>query len=339
MPGDNFTTVGGRTVAIQFVHAALDLARAGGYDAREALEIAAIPAELVSADAARVTEAQAARLVQALWDISDDELVGAGPKPVPRGTFRMMTLGLIHSPTLGDALRRLAEFVGIGMGFEVGLVEIEGGARLVLGGRAHPHLSQPVAAIFLAVVHRFAGWLIGEHIELSSIRLPGPGPAESAEYQSVYGVAPEFGAETAALTFDERYLRSAVVQSEDTLRELIRESPSALLFRQHYRSSAASRVRRILEHSSTPGAVSLQTAAKLLTVSTPHLRRLLHDEGTSFRRLKEDVLRDEAVASLVGGRETVDALSERLGFSEPSAFRRAFRRWTGSPPSSYRGGQ
>ncbi|NLG56435.1 MAG: helix-turn-helix domain-containing protein, partial [Rhodococcus sp.] len=49
----------------------------------------------------------------------------------------------------------------------------------------------------------------------------------------------------------------------------------------------------------------------------------------------EEVLRDAAIAGLRRG-ESVDDLSAKLGFSEPSAFRRAFKRWTGKTPGSYR---
>lgn len=45
---------------------------------------------------------------------------------------------------------------------------------------------------------------------------------------------------------------------------------------------------------------------------------------------------DQAVASLVRGGESVEELALRLGFSEASAFHRAFKRWTGSSPGSYR---
>ena len=92
----------------------------------------------------------------------------------------------------------------------------------------------------------------------------------------------------------------------------------------------------MIERKRPDEAVMVEDIAKRLNVSAQHLRRLLREEGTSFREIKEEILRDEAIASLVRGRETVEALSDRLGFSEPSAFRRAFRRWTGSPPGSYR---
>ena len=50
---------------------------------------------------------------------------------------------------------------------------------------------------------------------------------------------------------------------------------------------------------------------------------------------RDETSRDTAINSLVIGKESIDDLL-RLGFSEPSAFRRAFRRWTGMPPGAYR---
>jgi AraC-like DNA-binding protein len=337
--GGSFWLVGGRTVAIQFVRAALDLARGKGHDTARPLEFAGIPKALLGQDAARVTEAQATRLVQALWDVSNDELIGLGRKPVPRGTFRMMSLAVIHSPDLATALRRLVEFVQIGMGFQgVEMVDDGTEARLSFDPGTDQPTSQQIAAIFMAVFHRFAGWLVGQEITLTSVELPGVRPVTPIDYALVYGVAPSFGERTAAITFASRYLNLPPIRDEAALDELLRRSPHALLFRRAYHPTATSRVRRILERSDSPSAVSVDTAATLLSVSDQHLRRLLREEGSSFRQLKEDVLRDEAVAGLVRGQETVDALSRRLGFSEPSAFRRAFRRWTGSPPSSYRAG-
>jgi AraC-like DNA-binding protein len=76
--------------------------------------------------------------------------------------------------------------------------------------------------------------------------------------------------------------------------------------------------------------------AERLQISPQTLRRKLREEDTSLRQIRERMLRDAAIASLTTGAETVAALSQRLGFSEPSAFIRAFRRWTGTSPGTYR---
>ena len=171
---------------------------------------------------------------------------------------------------------------------------------------------------------------------MDSVDLPSAAPPHAAEYPLIYGVAPAFAAPRAAITFDSRYLRAPVVRGEDELFAFIRNAPNGLLFRQDYHPGTSSRVRKAIERRGAAEAVTGDDVANRLHVSAQHLRRLLRDEGTSFRHIKEAILRDEAIAALVGGRETIEELSDRLGFSEPSAFRRAFHRWTGSPPGSYR---
>ncbi|MCZ8381282.1 AraC family transcriptional regulator [Mycobacterium sp. CPCC 205372] len=322
------------TVAIAFVRSALTSAQRYGLDVRDALLSAGIAPELIERDSSRVTPAQATRVVQALWASTDDELLGVGPKPVARGTFRMISLGLIHSPDLRTALRRFAEFASLSMGFVATDVTDDGHTtRLTLDPTGQTLTDQLLIDVLVAVSHRFAGWLIGEQIPLTAVQMPYPCPPHSEDYRLIYGIAPVFDSANAAISFDSTYLDAPVIRGEDELFEFIRNSPADLLFRRDYHPTMASRVRRILERGD---GASAEQVARRLAISPQHLRRLLREDGTSFRQIREDILRDAAITSLVRGTETIDSLSERLGFSEPSAFRRAFRRWTGSSPGSYR---
>ncbi|MCV7422542.1 AraC family transcriptional regulator [Mycobacterium yunnanensis] len=325
-----------RTVAIQLIRAAIAPATDRGLDVDAVLRAAGIPPGLVAEDAARVTEEQAARLIQVLWVVTGDEMVGLGPMVIPRGTFRMVTLGLIHTPDLRTALQRLIEFVGIGIGFDV--TEMAGDAsttKMIVAPGGRTRADQVVGAVGIVVGHRFANWLIGRQIPLTAVELPEPAPAH-ADYPSIFGVTPIFDAPAASIAFDSGHLDAPVVRNEDELIAFLRNLPTALLFRQDYHPATSSRVRRMLERRPVPELVGVEDVARPLNVSGQHLRRLLREEGTTFREIKDVVLRDAAIDALVTGRETTEELSDRLGFSEPSAFRRAFRRWTGSPPGAYR---
>ena len=70
-------------------------------------------------------------------------------------------------------------------------------------------------------------------------------------------------------------------------------------------------------------------------MSPQTLRRHLREEGTSFQELKDHLRRDLAIYQL-GSDLPIQRIAERLGFSEPSAFHRAFKKWTGLTPGAYR---
>lgn len=92
------------------------------------------------------------------------------------------------------------------------------------------------------------------------------------------------------------------------------------------------RVRDIVRSSSLPTLTGADVAQRLF-MSQSQLRRLLAAEGTSFRRLRDEHRMALAIEALRIG-EPLEVLSSNLGFSDGRAFRRAFRRWTGSTPGA-----
>ncbi len=78
------------------------------------------------------------------------------------------------------------------------------------------------------------------------------------------------------------------------------------------------------------------TLARTLGVSARSLQRRLKSEGTSHRMLLARARARAAQSLLVSSELTIDAVAKRVGFSERRAFERAFRRWTGRTPASFR---
>jgi len=81
---------------------------------------------------------------------------------------------------------------------------------------------------------------------------------------------------------------------------------------------------------------SLERIAGDLRVSVRTLRRRLTSAGASFQDLLEETRRSRAIQYLVETDESVEQIAERLGYSDPANFRRAFRRWTGVAPGAFR---
>jgi AraC-like DNA-binding protein len=147
-----------------------------------------------------------------------------------------------------------------------------------------------------------------------------------------------FQAPRTALVFDRGVLDRPMLQDEAGLRAFLRRAPGDVLARLDYGSTAAAQVRRLLGQSLPDHLLHPHEVAARLAVSTQTLRRRLAAEGTSFQQLRDQMRRDVAIAALAAGIVSIEDLSGQLGFSEPSAFHRAFRRWTGSAPRSYQPG-
>ncbi|CCH34034.1 AraC family transcriptional regulator [Actinosynnema sp. NPDC047251] len=324
-----------RTIAIHYVTAALRGAVRHGHDVSALLATAGIPEALPADDRARVTPAQYSKLIQALWDALDDEFMGFGPQRSKRGTFPTMCLLAVHCASLEGALQRgLAFYALFDVRPSMRLAERDGVARFALAAEGVDDPDRFLVESLLVLWHRFSSWLIGRRIPLRGVELAYPEPPHAAEYHLIFGCPLRFGAPETVLTFDTRFLRMPVVQDEAALRRFLRNSPAELLSRRDYGADASSQVRRMLGG----GVAGLANVAARLGVSAPTLRRKLAAEGTSFREVREQLLRDQAVASLVRGGESVEELALRLGFSEASAFHRAFKRWTGNSPGAYRTG-
>ncbi|GAA4544286.1 AraC family transcriptional regulator [Amycolatopsis samaneae] len=331
----------GHTVAIHFVRSAVRAVEKQGLDVRPALAKAGIARSLIDYDRARITVEQASAMVRGLWRLTGDEMFGLSPCPMPLGTFRMMALGMIHQPDLGAVLDRCCEFSRIVPGMPDLRTRLGPGTCRIEADVESYRWETIIIDTILFMLHRFAGWLANTRVRLRLVELPQPEPSYLQDYDLVYGAPVRFAAGGAAITIDREVLPAPVVRDEDDLLRFLGAAPADILARREYDSSVVDQVRRILSfglRGHAPSAVTSREVAARLSLSLQHVRRLLREEGTSISRIREEVLRDAAIASLVRGEEPIAVLSERLGFSEPSAFRRAFRRWTGSPPGSYRPG-
>jgi AraC-like DNA-binding protein len=83
---------------------------------------------------------------------------------------------------------------------------------------------------------------------------------------------------------------------------------------------------------------SLDRVASTLGVSARTLQRQLREEGTSFAGVLTELRREMAPALLRDGRLAVSEVAFLLGYEDPSAFQRAFRRWFGRSPRAFRSG-
>ncbi|MET0388769.1 MAG: AraC family transcriptional regulator ligand-binding domain-containing protein [Polyangiales bacterium] len=171
----------------------------------------------------------------------------------------------------------------------------------------------------------------------AALRRPHPGAALARAYRAFFGCPVSFGARRAQLVYPEAPLLAARPTSDVRLALLLRRQADARIAAQPLASDLSSQVRELLRQQLDAGDPSPAAIAKNLRLSGRTLRRRLEASGKSFRSLLDEVRREEALRVIESGHLSVSEAARRVGFDDPSAFSRAFRRWTGHPPTSARG--
>ena len=188
------------------------------------------------------------------------------------------------------------------------------------------------------LIHGLACWLVGRRIPILRAQFSYPEPAYGAEYRLMYCNELAFDQPFTAVIFDAHYLTLPVVQNEHTLKEFLRTAPENILVKYKNGSSLSARIRRRLRQTLPGDVPDFDTLAAELNMTAATLRRRLREEGASYQEIKDQLRRDLAISYLSHSRRSVVDIALELGFSERSAFHRAFRKWTGASPGEFRRG-
>ena len=334
-------------VPIKFTRALLAQARAHNRDVQAILRAAAFPFDPLRQDAqtAFVSREQYSRLCMQLFRELGDESGGVMPDvQTPLGTTRLIALSMINSPTLAAAMRRGIDFNAccrVRQGADVvnGLVTDKGRkeATLTYFSDADPSEVQHSVLCNLAMWVRFCGWLIGQHIDVTSAGSAGPQPDFMDGIRHFFPCPVEYNQSVNFVTFSARHLDAELVRDEPQLHEFLKLAPYYLVIEPLASTlSITHRIRQILGDDFRQEMPSFEELTDLLNMSARTLRRRLEREGTSYQRIKDNARRDVAISMLSCEGMTVSEVAEQVGFSDPSAFHRSFKKWTGQSPGSYR---
>ncbi len=271
----------------------------------------------------------------------EDEYLGLAEKPQPLGSFAMMARSAISARTLGRSLKRCAKFWNLFDNAYVHRVNIDQtGCEYSLHRKVNfePMNIYLVSAI-LSSVHRFHCWIGGQFIALEQVLLDHKRPEIYKEYDPLYYGAPTlFDNEYAAIRFSERYVDSPITQTPETLDEYLKGNNLSLLYQPKNYRVISDQVRQWLERNIKQGnyRATLREASEHFQLSQQVMHRRLMAENLSFKEIKMQTRRDIAIKLLFEGEHKVEDIAIMVGFSEPSAFIRAFKSWTGKTPRNYR---
>jgi AraC-like DNA-binding protein len=188
-----------------------------------------------------------------------------------------------------------------------------------------------------AAFHVSAGrW---QHPTVSELEawFPHAQPADLSEYRAIYGDARlVFGAAFCGFVFDAARLDTPLPSNEPALHGVLRQHADRLLAELAPSTGLLSEVRAHVLSTLRGRPASATETAEKLGMTRRTLTRRLRVEGTSFTEVLDQARHRTAVHYLESTDHSVEDIAFLVGFSEPSPFVRAFRRWTGMAPMAYR---
>jgi AraC-like DNA-binding protein len=191
-----------------------------------------------------------------------------------------------------------------------------------------------------ASIHKFGRTLLGERAVFGRLCLQHAEPSYVAEYAKYFGIEIRFGQPQQALVFERSLLdlplegafpalhRQAEYRVQRQLTSLPKNDPSG--------GGIVNRLERTFSARPELLGQGIERMAEVLNLHPRTLQRRLQEEGLGYTELQARARFHKAADLLQGGESSIETISERLGFSDRRSFTRAFTRWAGISPSSFR---
>jgi AraC-like DNA-binding protein len=255
--------------------------------------------------------------------------------------FDILGYALINSPTLGDAINRLVRYHSIWTGGAVFNL-------IATGSRAHLAYEyvelqgeecRQDCEMTLAIVVTFGRQVTGIDWTPREVSFRHSKPEDVSEHQRIFRAPVHFDCLANEVILDRSLLDVPLVKADPTLCAVLGRHAESLLAQFPRQESFINRVRPILCEALNDGDPRLEEISQKMGVSIRTFQRKLREEGTCYQDLLDDTRYHLSKRYLQEPEIGICEVAYLIGFSEPSAFYRAFRRWAGITPKEFRRSQ
>lgn len=189
----------------------------------------------------------------------------------------------------------------------------------------------------LAIVALIGRTHAGPRFVLRDVSFAHPRPASgSAEHERVFGRTPRFSSGAHELVFDRALLAEPFVQHDPELHAHLGRHLDELIAALDTERDLRGRVQRLVTEQLRGGVPDVEDVARKLGLGSRTLQRRLREEGTAFQQVVADARRAVALRYLSERALSLTEVAFLLGYTDPSNFHRAFKRWTGTTPAEAR---
>src|SRR5690606_9540485 len=198
-----------------------------------------------------------------------------------------------------------------------------------------PVYSQQMGDFLVAfTLHELKG-LITKKVQPLKIVLPTYNPLYDNIYRNILRCSPQRG-ENYILEFETSYLKTRIISANHEIRNLLISKVDRQQEMDAVAGSFSKRIFNFLVANSYLYSLSIDSVADNFNLTVRTMQRKLKEEGVSYLQIINEVRKFLAIDYMKNTDSSIKEISVVLGYSEPSGFVRAFKKWTGKTPSAYR---
>lgn len=310
-----------------------------GLDTTQILAAAKLdPATLEDPDA-RLPLEQVEALWQKAYALSGDpNLALHAIERLPFGCYRVIDFLASSAPTIGAALAKVSDYFPI-IHSVVRLPYVVGDRYVTFSAEAPSRpstITRPYAEYVLAAVFLRTRIATNQQFPLMRVEFSHPRPADISEHERIFACEVRFGADACRMVLARDVWDMPRTGGDPDLFSVLDSHARMLLEKRPAADDIVARVRGAIESELRGGDPRLESIAKRLAMSPRTLQRRLRDRGILFNDVLDEMRYQAAKSYLAPGDIAGTEVAYLLGFSEPSSFNRAFKRWSGRTPTEYR---
>ena len=288
---------------------------------------------------ARIPFATIVRLYENAAELTGDEAFGLhmGESADPRA-FDVLGYSVINSPTFGAALQRVVRYNFIwtnGSAFEISHHDSATRINYFYLDHCIPERRHD-AEMTLAAIACLGRSVTGVEWFPLAVSFQHSQPRDTSEHRRIFGCPIQFQAAANELVIASAMLDLPIIKADPGLCAVLDRHAEELLARYPRSNDFLARLREIIRSELNGGDPGLDRVAQQLGMSSRTLQRKLRDHGTTHQDVLDQMRHDLATRYLQQPEMAIGEVAYLLGFSESSAFHRAFKRWTGVTPTEFR---
>src|SRR5918995_4193353 len=326
-------------ISISAAAGLIDAIKAAGANPHDVLGTIAVDSAIFANPDGFIRVSTFARILEEAARLSSDPCFGLhfGERYNPKNIGPLIYV-VLNSPTVAAGIENTARYIKIHNEAARAAIVVEKDRAylrfspdelLINTSRQHSEYAMTVALNTLRL-------MVGSEWAPREVHFTHQLEAATSEHFRVFCAPIMFGCPSNAFVIDSDFLKREVPAADPRLYRILKRYLGGVLKEMPREDDLVAAVRRVIVEAIRDGEPKLLQAAKKIGMSARRLQRQLKEYGMDFKKLVDDTRRRLALQHIKEEKDNLTQIAFMLGYSDASAFNRAFKRWTGTAPLEYR---